>query len=59
MHKTQSGIFPNGSTPPVKAQTIDEFRLLQKRKFAPTPPIQGSKGTFASILDEERHQSQL
>nr|CAN71126.1 hypothetical protein VITISV_037541 [Vitis vinifera] len=58
-HETQSGICHDGSTPPVNAQMIDEFRSLQKKKFASTSLIQGSDGAFATISDGERQQPQL
>lgn len=41
---------------------IDEFYSLQKKKFAPAPLIQGSKGTFITILtknDSSHNSNQL
>ncbi|XP_034690979.1 phosphoenolpyruvate carboxykinase (ATP)-like isoform X2 [Vitis riparia] len=58
-HKKQSEICHDDSTTPVKAQTIDELHSLQKKKSAPTTPIKGSEGAFATISDEERQQLQL
>lgn len=55
-----SNVCHDDSTPPVKAQTIDELHSLQKKKSAPTTPIDGTKGAFASVLpEEERHKQQL
>lgn len=59
-HKKQTGICHDDSAPPVKAQTIDELHSLQKKKSAPTTPIKGNQGAFAStISDEERQKQQL
>ena len=59
-HKKQNGICHDDSAPPVKAQTIDELHSLQKKKSAPTTPIKGTQGAFAStISDEERQKQQL
>lgn len=59
-HKKQNGICHDDSAPPVKAQTIDELHSLQKKKSAPTTPIKGTQGAFASIIsDEERQKQQL
>jgi len=59
-HKKQTGICHDDSAPPVKAQTIDELHSLQKKKSAPTTPIKGTQGAFAStISDEERQKQQL
>ncbi|CAK9176209.1 unnamed protein product, partial [Ilex paraguariensis] len=55
----QNGICHDDSAPPVKAQTIDELHSLQKKKSAPTTPINGTQGAFAAISDEERQKQQL
>lgn len=47
------------SSPPVRAQTIDELHSLQKKKSAPTTPIRGTQGAFAVRSEEERHKQQL
>ncbi|KAL5731621.1 phosphoenolpyruvate carboxykinase (ATP) [Ranunculus cassubicifolius] len=55
-----NGICHDDSSAPVKAQTLDELHSLQKKKSAPTTPIQGSQGAaFAVISEEERHKLQL
>lgn len=58
-NKKTNGICHDDSTPPVKAQTIDELHSLQKKKSAPTTPIKGTQGSFATISEEERHKQQL
>lgn len=58
--KRQYGICHDDSSAPVKAQTIDELHSLQKKKSAPTTPLDGVQGAFASYLtEEERHKQQL
>lgn len=57
--KKEQGICHDGSTPPVKAQTIDELHSLQKKKSAPTTPIIGTQGAFAANAGEERSKQQL
>lgn len=54
--KRAEGICHDDSTPPVKAQTIDELHSLQKKKSAPTTPITGIQGPFTG---EERSKQQL
>lgn len=49
-------ICHDDSATPVKAQTLDELHSLQKKKSAPTTPIQAALGPFA---EEERHKQQL
>lgn len=49
-------ICHDDSAPPVKAQTLDELHSLQKKKSAPTTPIQAAQGFFS---EEERHKQQL
>ncbi|KAL6578437.1 Protein kinase C-like 1 [Orobanche minor] len=44
------------SARPVKAQTLDELHSLQKKKSAPTTPLQAAQGPFA---EEERQKQQL
>ncbi|KAF5454318.1 hypothetical protein F2P56_023991 [Juglans regia] len=58
-NKKTNGICHDDSTPPVKAQTIDELHSLQKKKSAPTTPIKGTQGSFATISEEELHKQQL
>lgn len=60
-HKPKNGICHDDSAPPVKAQTIDELHSLQKKKSAPTTPIKGSPGPFASppLSEEDRQKQQL
>ncbi|RZR79520.1 hypothetical protein BHM03_00005250 [Ensete ventricosum] len=54
------GICHDDSTPPVKAQTIDELHSLQKKRSAPTTPVKDGQGApFATISDEERQRLQL
>lgn len=59
--KRENGICHDDSAPPVKAQTIDQLHSLQKKKSAPTTPITGAHGAFASptLSEEERHKQQL
>ncbi|KAL2522617.1 Phosphoenolpyruvate carboxykinase [ATP] [Forsythia ovata] len=57
--KKAEGICHDDSTPPVKAQTIDELHSLQKKKSAPTTPINGIQGPFSALSEEERHKQQL
>lgn len=59
--KKGNGMCHDDSTPPVKAQTIDELHSLQKKKSAPTTPIKGTQGgAFAITLSEvERQKQQL
>jgi phosphoenolpyruvate carboxykinase (ATP) len=54
-----SEVCHDDSTPPVRAQTIEELHSLQKKKSAPTTPIRGTLGAFASISEEDRYQQQL
>lgn len=59
-HKKGNGICHDDSTPPVKAQTIDELHSLQRKRSAPTTPIKSatSPGGFASAVSEEERQKQ-
>ncbi|KAL7262428.1 hypothetical protein ACSBR1_000744 [Camellia fascicularis] len=53
-------ICHDDSAPPVKAKTIDELHSLQRKRSAPTTPIKGTQGAFASAMSEEdRHKQQL
>ncbi|XP_073288937.1 phosphoenolpyruvate carboxykinase (ATP) 1-like [Primulina huaijiensis] len=57
--KRAEGICHDDSTTPVKAQTIDELHSLQKKKSAPTTPINvGDQAPFAPS-EEERSKQQL
>ncbi|KAK3004068.1 hypothetical protein RJ639_018599 [Escallonia herrerae] len=58
-NKRQNGICHDDSGPSVKAQTIDELHSLQKKKSAPTTPINGTLGAFAPPSEEERQKQQL
>lgn len=60
-NKAKNGICHDDSGPSVKAQTIDELHSLQKKKSAPTTPIKGSQGPFASptLSEEDRQRQQL
>ncbi|KAI7736456.1 hypothetical protein M8C21_011851 [Ambrosia artemisiifolia] len=58
-HKKQSEICHDDSSAPVKAQTIDELHSLQRKKSAPTTPMDGVQGAFANFTEEERHRQQL
>lgn len=49
-------ICHDDSARPVKAQTLDELHSLQRKKSAPTTPIQAAQGPFA---EEERQKQQL
>lgn len=49
-------ICHDDSATPVKAQTLDELHSLQKKKSAPTTPIQAALGPFA---EENRQKQQL
>ncbi|GKU94974.1 hypothetical protein SLEP1_g8395 [Rubroshorea leprosula] len=57
--KKQNGICHDDSAPPVKAQTIDELHSLQRKKSAPTTPINGAQGSFTALSEEERQKQQL
>lgn len=57
--KKQSAICHDDSTPPVKAQTIDELHSLQKKRSAPNTPIKGTQGSLSPISDEARQKLQL
>lgn len=57
--KKGNGVCHDDSTPPVKAQTIDELHSLQKKKSAPTTPIKGTQGGFSAVSEEERQKQQL
>ncbi|XP_071708487.1 phosphoenolpyruvate carboxykinase (ATP) 1-like [Rutidosis leptorrhynchoides] len=57
--KRQSAICHDDSSAPVKAQTIDELHSLQKKKSAPTTPLDGVQGAFANMSEEDRHRQQL
>ncbi|KAE8706323.1 Phosphoenolpyruvate carboxykinase [Hibiscus syriacus] len=44
----------------VKAQTLDELHSLQRKRSAPTTPLQGSKATaFSNLSEDERQRLQL
>ncbi|KAL8487785.1 hypothetical protein ACS0TY_024199 [Phlomoides rotata] len=49
-------ICHDDSARPVKANTLDELHSLQKKKSAPTTPIQAAQGFFS---EEQRHKQQL
>lgn len=59
----KNGICHDDSGKPVRAQTIDELHSLQKKRSAPTTPVDGvvSEGgaLFAQLSEEERHRLQL
>ncbi|KAL0395867.1 UNVERIFIED_CONTAM: Phosphoenolpyruvate carboxykinase (ATP) [Sesamum calycinum] len=55
--KKAEGVCHDDSTPPVKAQTIDELHSLQMKKSAPTTPIDGMKGPFAAFLRRTQQQA--
>lgn len=57
--KRQVGICHDDSSAPVKAQTIDELHSLQRKKSAPTTPLDGVQGAFAYMSEEDRHRQQL
>lgn len=57
--KRQNGICHDDSAPPVKAQTLDELHSLQKKRSAPTTPIEGAQGAFQIMSEEERKKQQL
>jgi phosphoenolpyruvate carboxykinase (ATP) len=59
-------ICHDGSTPPVRAQTIDELHSLQKKRSTPNTPIRTTATTqtspFANIIiisEEDRQRQQL
>ncbi|XP_031279233.1 phosphoenolpyruvate carboxykinase (ATP)-like [Pistacia vera] len=56
--KKETQVCHDDSTPPVKAQTIDELHSLQKKRSAPTTPIKGSEGPFSVTISEEERQKQ-
>ncbi|CAN8276507.1 unnamed protein product [Cochlearia groenlandica] len=55
------GICHDDSGPTVKATTIDELHSLQKKRSAPTTPINqsGAAAAFAAVAEEERQKIQL
>nr|POF05820.1 phosphoenolpyruvate carboxykinase (atp) [Quercus suber] len=64
--KKSAAVCHDDSTPLVKAQTIDEFHCLQKKKSVPnTPRIARTLGqgqgaaTFAIISEEDLQKQQL
>lgn len=57
--KRADGVCHDDSTTPMKAQTIDELHSLQKKKSAPTTPINGIQGPFAASAEGERSKQQL
>lgn len=58
--KRAEGVCHDDSTPPVRAQTIDELHSLQKkRSSAPTTPIDGLQSPFSSLSEEQRSKQQL
>lgn len=54
-----SGICENDTAPTVKVQTIDELHNLQRKRSAPTTPINSAQGMFAAVPEEERQRQQL
>ncbi|KAL9158361.1 hypothetical protein ABFS82_08G063200 [Erythranthe guttata] len=57
--KKADGIFHHDITAPVNAQTIDELHSLQKKKSAPTTPLDGIRGPFTAVSDDARSKQQL
>ncbi|ERN14164.1 hypothetical protein AMTR_s00033p00012450 [Amborella trichopoda] len=59
--RKENGICHDDSVPPVKAQTLDELHSLQKKRSAPTTPVNGSQGgPFAPLVsDDQRAKLQL
>ncbi|KAL6645892.1 hypothetical protein ACP70R_017500 [Stipagrostis hirtigluma subsp. patula] len=59
--KHENGVCHDDSTPPVRAQTIDELHSMQRKRSAPTTPIKERAATaFAAALsEEENHRQQL
>lgn len=57
--KKQDGICHDDSGPTVKAQTIDELHSLQKKRSAPTTPIDGTQSSFSPLSEEQRQKLQL
>lgn len=59
--KRGNGICHDDSGPTVKATTLDELHSLQKKRSAPTTPInQGpAAAAFAAAAEEERQKIQL
>ncbi|KAJ8748051.1 hypothetical protein K2173_012874 [Erythroxylum novogranatense] len=56
--KKTNDVCHDDSTPPVKAQTIDELHSLQKKRSTPTTPITGTQSAFFTTLSEEERQKQ-
>lgn len=59
-----NGICHDDSGPPVKAQTIDELHILQRKRSAPTTPKKDSdEYTFGAssfnVSEEDQHKLQL
>ncbi|TYH95297.1 hypothetical protein ES332_A12G096700v1 [Gossypium tomentosum] len=57
--KQGNGMCHDDSAKGIKAQTIDELHSLQKKRSAPTTPLEGNQGAFASLPDDERRRQQL
>ncbi|KAH0900533.1 hypothetical protein HID58_040036 [Brassica napus] len=58
--KRGSEICHDDSGPTVKATTIDELHSLQKKRSAPTTPInQSGAAAFSAVSEEERQKIQL
>jgi len=58
--KRGSEICHDDSGPTVNVTTIDELHSLQKKRSAPTTPInQGGGAAFAAVSEEERQKIQL
>ncbi|XAR62043.1 Phosphoenolpyruvate carboxykinase (ATP) [Bertholletia excelsa] len=57
--RTDDEICHDDSVPSVRAQTIDELHSLQRKKSAPTTPINDAQGAFATLSEDERQKQQL
>lgn len=58
--KRGNEICHDDSGPTVNVTTIDELHSLQKKRSAPTTPInQGGAAAFAAVAEEERQKIQM
>ncbi|GJW23006.1 hypothetical protein Tco_0033628, partial [Tanacetum coccineum] len=52
--KRQNAVCHDDISAPVKVQNIDELHSLQRKKSAPTTPLDGVQGAFANMSEEDR-----
>lgn len=57
--KQGNGVCQDGSSSPIKAQTIDELHSLQKKRSTPSTPSGSVSSAFSVITEEDRQRQQL